>query len=79
MDFGNNRQNLLVLKFDPQWKYEKYVTVQTEIVSIIIMCLFNYICVHYILMSSNAYIIIIYILYNIYVFFFNFLLVHTKD
>jgi len=78
MDFGNNRQNLLVLKFVPQWKYEKYVTVQTEVVSIIITCLFNYICVHYILMLTNAHIILTYSLYNMYVFFFTFLLVHTK-
>ena len=61
-DFGNNRWNLLVMKFGPQWKYVKYVTVQTG-VSIIIMYLFNYICVHNLLVPTNAHIILIYILY----------------
>jgi hypothetical protein len=68
----------LVLKFGRRWKYEKYVTVQTQVVSIIVMYLFNYICVCYLLVLTNAHIILIYISYSIYIFFFNFLLVHTK-
>jgi hypothetical protein len=78
-DFGKNGQNLLVTKFGPQWKSEKYVTVQTEVVSIIIMYLFNYICVHYLLVPTNAHIILIYILYNIYVSFPPFYLFTTSD
>jgi hypothetical protein len=66
---------VLVLKFGPQWKYEKYITVQKEVVFKIIMYLFNYICVYNLLVPTNAYSILIYILYNIYVLFFSFLLI----
>ena len=65
MDFRNNRRNLLVQKFGAQWKYEIHVTVQTE-VSIIIMYLFDYVCVYYLLVLTNAHIILKYILYKIF-------------
>ena len=52
-------------------------TVETD-VFIIIMYLFNYICVHYLLVLTNAHIILIYILCHIYVFSYIFLLFHTK-
>ena len=51
--FRNNRQNLLVLKFGPEWKCEVYVPVQREIF-IIIMYLLNYICVYYLLMLTKS-------------------------
>jgi len=72
----------LVLKFGPQWKSEKYVTVQIEVVSVIVMYLFPYICVYYLLAPTNVHThIYIYFLYNTY-FFFSFLLVlagHTPQ
>ena len=61
--FGNNGRNLFVPKFGPQWKQEKYVTVQTEIVFVIIMHLFNYICGNKLLVPTIRHIIVIHILY----------------
>ena len=55
----------MVLKVRPQWNYEIYVTVQTD-VSIIFMYSFDYICVYYLLEPTNAHIILKYILNNIF-------------
>ena len=62
-EFGNNGRNLFVPIFGPQWKYKKYVTVQTEIVFVIIMHLFNYICGNKLLVPTIRHIIVIHILY----------------
>jgi len=54
------------MKFSPQWKYVKHVTIQTG-ASVIIKYLFNYIYVYNLIVPTNAHILTC-ILYNVYLF-----------